>query len=274
MKRWMFILPLAVGVAGLVSSAPQILQPYCGLAYYWLLVGTFFSAVIGAGGLLGFIRPSRQIMQLTAVLDPQGFREVLSGKTLAERRNANLLLLGTGLLLAIALPICLLHSRGSLSGDCTIFILCLSAVVAVLAIVQWRLWLVSSHITQPRMFIEPFPINRGVPLQIRVEAQVKKPIDRLHIRAWVLCTETSVLYLRRQNLALRKNVVEHIAAEQEQTHLDAGASVSLSHRMTISAGTPASGSAAVDGFPNYQWIFHLELKGTHQLLADFPLEVG
>lgn len=270
----MFIVPLGAGVAGLAASVRNMNQQQGGLAYHWLLAGSFFPALIGAGGLLGFIRLNRQVMELTPEAHAGGFREVLSGKTIAESRNNNLLLLSSGVVLDLALSISQLTIRGPATGDRLLFTACLTLPVIVLGIAQWRLWLVLRDVTQPRLFVEPFPINRGIPVTIRVEAQVKRPLDRLHLRVWLLCTETTVLYLRRQNLALRKNVVEYVVADQQQSKLAAGASVGVSHQLTISTGTPASGSAAVDGFPNYQWRLHLELTGTLKLLADFPLEIG
>jgi hypothetical protein len=274
MKRWMFIFPLGAGVAGLAASVPNMSYQQGGMAYHWLLAGSYFPAVIGAGGLLGLIRLNRQVMELTPQAHADGFREVLSGKSLAERWKTNLLLLGSALVLDLALSISQFQIREPATGDRLIFIACLTLPVIVLGIVQLRLWLFSKDITQPRLFVEPFPISRGVPLRIRVEAQVKRPTDRLHLRVWLLCTETTVLYLRRQNLALRKNIVEYVVAEKEEKSLAAGASVGVNHQLTISAGTPASGSAAVDGYPHYQWQLHLELTGALKLLADFPLEIG
>ena len=37
---------------------------------------------------------------------------------------------------------------------------------------------------------------------------------------------------------------------------------------------PASGSAAVDGFLNYQWLLHCEFTGSLTFVVDLPLEIG
>ena len=274
MNRFMFILLLAAGCAGLIVASQQIIQQDSALAFDWLFAGSFFPAVIGAGGLLGIIRPTRKSMELTAQVDAQGFREVLSGKPIDQRRSANLLLLITSIVLAIAMSMNVLRARGPVSGDRMLFITTLWVPVVILAIVQRRIWNLSSAITQPRLFIQPFPINRGTPLRIRLSVQAKQPLGHLHVRAWLLCTETTVLFLRRQNLAVRKNVVEYIAVEEEQTKLAAGALLEVNSRLTISAGTPASGSASVIGYPNYEWTLHVEITGSRKLITDFPLEVG
>jgi hypothetical protein len=274
MKRWMFILPLAVGLTGLISSTQPILQMEHAVAFHCLFAGSVFATVIGAGGLLRIIRPTGQIMELTAEADPHGFREVLSGKSIATRSNGNLLLLTTGIALAVALPLNLLRTHEPISLDFLAFILCICTPVVILSVRQWRIWQLSSAISQPRLFIEPFPINRGVPLQIRLTIEIKRPLEQLRIRAWLICRETTVLYLRRQTLAVRKNVVEYLAAEKQNTSAVPGESLSLSTRLTISEGTPTSGSAAVDGFPDYQWLLHCEFTGSRRCFADFPLEIG
>jgi len=274
MKRWMFILPLVVGLIGLISSTKPILQMEHAVAFHCLFAGSVFATVIGAGGLLRIIRPTAPIMELTAQSDPHGFREVLSGKSVATRRNANLLLLATSIALGLALPLNLLRTHEPISIDFFVFIVCISTPVVILGIRQWRIRQLSIAIAQPRLFIEPFPINRGIPLHIRVAVEIKQPLAQLHIRAWLICRETTVLFLRRQNLAVRKNVVEYLAAEQQHATLAAGASLSVSSRFTISEGTPASGSAAVDGFPDYQWLLHCEFTGSRKCFEDFPLEVG
>jgi len=270
----MFILPLAVGIAGLWSAAPEMIRRDTALAYCCMFAASVFAAVVGAGGLLQVIRPPRKIMQLTPQAHADGFREVLSSKSIAERCRASLVLLTTAVVLDVTLAIKLLVFRGPPYGDELMVILLLSVPVAVFAI-QWRrLWLLRTTLAQPRLFIQPFPINRGTPLQIRLESGAIRPLDRLHASAWLICIETNVFYLRRANLAVPKSVVEYIAAHREQSKLAAGDPFTASARVNLSTGTPASGSATVDGFPNYQWFIHLELSGSIKFIADFPLEIG
>jgi hypothetical protein len=244
------------------------------LGYYWLCAGCFFATLVGAGGVIGIIQPGRSIMQLTREVDTEGFREVLSSKAIVERRNANLWLLIGTIVLDFALFILLLATHTPLSVDPALLVLCLLVPTIALGIGQYRIQTLSQTISQPRVFIEPFPISRGVPLQIRVSVQARRPLSHLHVRAWILCTETSVIFLRRQNLAVRRNVVEYVAADRDGSNIAAGDQLSINTRITISTGTPPSGSATVEGFPNYRWIVHLQLVGSLKYSVDFPLEVG
>ena len=243
------------------------------LAYYWLLAGSVFATVIGAGGLTGMIRMARRTMKVIPKVTADGFREVLSGKPIAERRTANLLLLTTGVVLDIALPINWLTAHGPVSGDGIAFILCLSTLVVILVVAQWRIWQLSSTLAQPRVFIQPFPISRGTPVQIRLAVEAKQPLKHLHVRAWLLCIETSLHHLGRRAHMMRENVVEYIAAEQEKSDLTAGSVLDASRRLTISSGTPATGKADVLSYPSFRWTLRLEFSGSRNYIADFPLEI-
>jgi len=167
-----------------------------------------------------------------------------------------------------------LSTFGPISGDGVAFILCLSALVLILIIAQWQIWRLSSTLAQPRVFIQPVPIHRGAPLQIRMAVEAKQPLRHLHVRAWLLCTETNLQHLGRRTHVMRKNVVEYVAAEQEQSDLAAGTVLGVSRRLTISLGTPASGRADVTAYPNFQWFLRLEFTGSRNYIANFPLEIG
>jgi hypothetical protein len=274
MYRLLFLLPLAAGAAGIVAAGRQIVQVDHQLAYDFLFAGGFYGALIGAGGMLGIVRPKRRAMRIAGVAEADGFKEVLSGKSIAERRSENLLMLIGGVFLAVALSVNKFKAHATMSIDLAIFIFGLLAPVVFLVIQLVRIWQLSRAVAQPRIFVAPIPIRRGAPLQIRLAVEAKRPLERLSLRAWLLCIETDVVFHDRRTRFPRENVVERVAADQDQENVAAGEVVSTSFRLTISKGTPQSGKFSIRRYPHYQWLLHLELSGSRNYITEYPLEIN
>ncbi len=242
---------------------------------YVLSCITLFAAAAGIALLLGLVTPGSTTMRAVP-LDADGWQLLLPSSTIRRRRrNVAILLLVSGVPTAAVLGHYLRVVRPLDVRNCLLLALLVLVPILVELTLFVRAHLLSRHISDARLQINPAPMNRYQPLQLRAELDAYYPLRVTSLRARVVCIE----HFKER----------HGGKTTYGTRIHAEKTIQLAADATVPAGQilAGEGQVAVDpgssppsrlphawgGYPSYTWEIRLNLAlaGAPDYHAVFPL---
>ncbi len=241
---------------------------------YGFGMGTLFAAMVGAGMLAGVVGAGRTRMAALA-LDDSGWQLLLPRIQLRKQfRNAVLWLIG-GSAAIVAMPAHWVLVAGqsglatSISGAIAL------AVIAGLAIVAYRRWSVSRHLSDARLRIRPAPVPRGEPFALEVGIDAYTPLRVAGMNARLVCTEHYKEKQGSKTTVGTRTRTEQTVVLCGPSETPAGGEVAGQAEVTLDCSLPPTTDLTVKVYPYYTWEIRLALalEGMVDYAAVFPLEV-
>ena len=251
-----------------------LLAEYTCFPYIFLIPGLAI-ATAGAGLLSGLL--GRTVRPIAVALDTSGWQLVMPRDSLRQRLRTSLKVFAT---IAIVLGLPLFHWT-VIACQMGLFGEILGAVTLLaLAFPAWSIfsrWNASRFLGDPRVLIRPWPLQRGQPVELQIEADARRSLDIVEAHARFLCTEhyregrgdeakqgTRKRFDRTVPLAEASRITEGNTLEARGIFL-----------CTQEEAPGTSDISMKKVYPWYTWEMHLEITPRHApaFKSAFPLRV-
>ena len=240
---------------------------------YGFGMGTLFAAAVGLGMLGGVIGTARTKMAAVA-LDDSGWQLLLPQAQLRKQyRNALLWLIG-GTLAILPMPAHWIVIAGQGGLAALIGGVIALAVIAGLAVLLFRRWSVSHHLSDARLRIRPAPMCRGEPLALDVSLDAYAPLRIAAMTARILCLEHYKEQRDNKCVYGTRTHAEKTVPLSGPAAIPAGGEVTAQGEINFDRSLPPTTDITIKNYPYYTWEIRLSLvlEGMVDYAAVFPLE--
>ncbi len=242
---------------------------------YWGTAAALAAGAVGAGALGGIVRPDRRRMLARPgdASEPGGWQE------LAPSRRIWDLLREKWFLLASVAPAALLAgqlwaSGRPLSFGGWTFLACAGMAWVVMVWAIAVAWMATRWMGDPKIFVRGAPMKRGERFSVRMEMEIRRPMEKLGAEIRVICRETIIMHVGRRTMLASRDFGAQAIGGEAPARVAEGA-------MLLGAGElrfdpecwPASGTKGASSYPVYQWEIQVQVIGARPRLIRFPLRV-
>ena len=279
MSKLLAALLLLAAALGLYFTLPALLtqnHPQTS-APYWLAAPAIASTGLALALLVNALALPRKSMQTTPTTIPNEFLLLPRHLRKEQIRHSVSLLPHSPASPTLLLALHLLFILHPLPPGSTIFLLTALAIL----LFQIAQLLRRSHSTRLhtdfRVTLTPIPLHLDTPFHVHIEFTPLKPLPNTEFRARLLCFEHALLHTGRYvQLAIRpRNEIIIKIPLASQTTLPAHQPFTATiHPLLDSIQFPPSGPWSNTMYPFYHWELRLELTGTSNYTATFPLTIN